>query len=545
MTQAIEQFVYQCVWLLEAYMGTYLNPGNSGFEEIIKSEYVDKTGLISLINKTIGTTDKLTCISRPRRFGKSFAAKMLCAYYDCTCDSNNLFKDLKISGDDSFNQHLNGYNVIYLDITGFISYFNQKKKNLSGIVGYIIDSIKKELVDSFPFMESVEELTSCLIYYAENTGKKFIFIIDEWDAIIREAKDDENTQLAYLNLLRSWFKNGNFTSKAVAAAYMTGILPIKKDGTESAISDFQEYTILNPGKYAEYTGFTEDEVKKLCKRHKNSFSSMKEWYDGYSFSKAGSIYNPYSVMTALKMDNFESYWQKTSAAESLSTYINLNFDGLQDDVLRLITGEQLEVNVDGFENDVESFKYKDDVITLMIHLGYLAYNNKEKTVRIPNKEVETEFSNLLKNSDNTKLYELIQKSGKLLKNTLSGDENAVASGIQGIRESSYAPTFYNDEQALRYVIKFAYVVCVDQYLRIEEMPSGQGIADVVFIPKQKSPLPAMVVELKWNKTEEAAIGQIKNKNYPSALKDYGGEIVLVGINYDEKSKTHTCKIERV
>ena len=526
-------------------MGNYLNPGNSGFEEIIKSEYVDKTGLISLINKTIGTTDKLTCISRPRRFGKSFAAKMLCAYYDCTCDSNSLFKNLEIYSDDSFDQHLNKYNVIYLDITGFISYFNQNRMDLSGIVSYIIESIKKELLDSFPSLESVEELTSCLIKYSENTGKKFIFIIDEWDAIIREAKDDENAQITYLNLLRSWFKNGNFTPKAVAAAYMTGILPIKKDGTESAISDFQEYTILNPGNYAKYTGFTENEVVELCNKHGNNFSSMKEWYDGYSFSKAESIYNPYSVMTALKMDSFESYWQKTSAAESLSTYINLNYDGLQDDVLRLITGEHLEVSVDSFENDVESFKSKDDVITLMIHLGYLAYDNKEKTVRIPNKEVETEFNNLLKNSENTKLYELIQKSDELLKSTLSGDENAVASGIQAIRESSYAPTFYNDEQALRYVIKFAYVVCIDQYLKVEEMPSGRGIADVVFIPKQKSPLPAMIVELKWNKTEEAAIGQIKKKNYPSALKDYSGEIVLVGINYDEKSKIHTCKIERV
>ncbi|MBE5910548.1 AAA family ATPase [Pseudobutyrivibrio sp.] len=526
-------------------MGKYLNPGNAGFTQITNGNYVDKTGLIGLINESINTPQKLTCVSRPRRFGKSFAAQMLCAYYDCTCDSESLFNGYEVAKTASYKEYLNKFNVLYLDITGFISNLKSKERELREIVSDITEAIKRELVEDYPELEAITELIDCLIGYAEKSSKQFIFIIDEWDSVIREGKNDEKIQIIYLNLLREWFKNGNFTPQVVAAAYMTGILPIKKDGTESAISDFMEYTVLNPGRFARYTGFTETEVKCLCEETNQNFEKMKEWYDGYSFIQEDSIYNPYSVMSVIRMQNFESFWQKTSAAESLPTYINLNFNGLQDDIIRLIAGENIEVNVNGFANDVESFKTKDDVLTLMVHLGYLAYNSYDRTVMIPNKEVKTEFEDLIKNADNTKLCELVQKSRKLLQDTIDGDETSVCKGIEKIRESSYAPTFYNDEQSLRYVIKFAYIVCVDQYVRVEELPSGKGIADVVYIPKKNSNLPALVVELKWNKTEDAAIKQIKEKNYPSVIKDFDGDIVLVGINYDEKNKTHTCKIERI
>lgn len=526
-------------------MGKYLNPGNAGFSQIKNGRYVDKTGMIELINNTIDTPQKLTCISRPRRFGKSFAAQMLCSYYDRTCDSEELFRGLQISNSPLYHDHLNAYNVIYLDITGFISNLKRKKVGLSNISSDITDALKNEILEAVPELDPDLELTDSLLKYADISGKRFIFIIDEWDAIIREAKNDADTQNSYLNLLREWFKNGNFTPRAVAAAYITGILPIKKDGTESAISDFMEYTILNPREFAVYTGFSEREVMKLCETSGRDYDTMKEWYDGYCFALSGSVYNPYSVMTALRMGDYGSYWQKTSAAEALTTYIDMNYEGLQDDIIRLISGEHLEINVNGFDNDIESFKNKDDVLTLLVHLGYLTYDPDDMTVRIPNREVEYEFKDLIRNSDKTSLYGLVRTSQQLLKDTLSGDEESVANGIEKVRESSYAPTYYNDEQALRYVIKFAYITCVDQYLRIEELPSGKGIADVVFIPKKKSTLPAMVVELKWNKTDEAAIKQIRDRSYPEALKGYGGDLVLVGINYDANSKKHTCRIENI
>ena len=526
-------------------MGTYLNPGNGGFERIAKSGYIDKTGMIGIINNRINTTNNLICISRPRRFGKSYAAQMLCAYYDHTCNSHSLFDDKEISKTERYADHLNKYNVIYLDIAGFISDVTRQNGNIKKVVNKIADSIHSELISEYPELKDKTGLSDCMIAYTEVSGMKFVFIIDEWDAVIREAKNDEQTQKAYLNLLREWFKNGNFTSKAVAAAYMTGILPIKKDGTESAVSDFREFTILQPGPFVKYTGFTETEVKFLCEQYHMSFEQAKQWYDGYDFKRCEPIYNPYSIVMAMQMGEFKSYWRKTSAAESLKTYVGMNMDDLQNKILRLIAGEPVEVYTDDFENDFETFNSSDDVLTLMIHLGYLVYNDETEQARIPNEELRIEFKRLLNRPSNKRLSELVQASEKLLQDTLNGNETEVVNTIVRVREMNYAPMFYNNEQALRYVIKFAYIICIDYYLKVEELPTGHGIADVVFIPKRDTALPAMIVELKWNETADSAIEQIKEKRYPTILEGYVGEMVLVGINYNEKSKKHSCKIEKI
>lgn len=526
-------------------MGMYLNPGNMAFTEVINSEYVDKTGLIDIVNGSINTKNKLTCISRPRRFGKSIAANMLVAYYDHTCDSHEIFEPYRISSSDSYEEHINKYNVIALDITGFISSVKSVQGDVRKIPKMIQDAIKKDLVDEYPELGEVSDYTIALKKYVEYTGCKLIFVIDEWDALIREAKGDKVIQDTYLNLLRGLFKNSNFTPYVVAAAYMTGILPIKKDGSQSAISDFREYSVIKPGKFAEYTGFTEKDVKLICERNNMDFNIMKKWYDGYTIGKEESIYNPYSVMQAVNMQEYCSYWKQTSAADSLQTYINMNYEGLKEDIIRLMTGEAIEVYTDSFQNDFERFNSKDDVLTLMIHLGYLAYDAETKCVRIPNREVYSEFAGLIRYADTNKLAGLIKASEGLLDDTINGCGDSVVKAIEHIRESNYAPTYYNNEQDLRYVIKFAFIVCVDRYMKVEELPSGIGIADVVYIPKRNRPDPAIVVELKWNRSDGAAISQIKEKKYPAVLSDYGGDILLVGINYDEASKKHSCTIERI
>ena len=526
-------------------MGIYLNPGNNGFKRIMNGRYVDKTGLISLINDRIDSPDGLICVSRPRRFGKSYAADMLAAYYDCSCDSESLFDGLEISGQENFKNHMNKYNVITLDMAAIISEMINRNLSLKDIPSYVSESLIHELLDFSPGIKNKDNLTSCFIETVEKTNTKFVFIIDEWDAVIREAKNDKDAQEQYLNLLRSWFKNRNLTPKVVAAAYMTGILPIKKDGSQSAISDFREYTIISPGPFTEYTGFTEAEVKNLCVQNDLSFDKMKDWYDGYQYEGIGSIYNPYSVMETVKSGDFESHWQKTTAAENLSTYINMDQEGLQADILKLMTGEPIKVNTRGFMNDFESFKSKDDVITLLIHLGYLSYDKKTQIVRIPNEEVRLEFRDLLDNSKYTKLAGLVQTSEKLLEDTLAGNEDSVARAIEKVRETNYAPQFYNDEQALRYVVKFAYIVCIDRFLRIEELPSGRGIADIVFIPRHDTAYPAIIIELKWNKDVGAALSQIDDKKYAAFLEGYTGEVVKVGLNYDVSSKIHGCRIEKV
>ena len=526
-------------------MGRYLNPGNDAFAEIVKDNYVDKTGILEILNSAINTTNKLICVSRPRRFGKSYAAKTICAYYDCSTDSHELFDGLDISKAPQYEENINKYNVLRLDMTEIVSRFNIEDSNTGDLVKDLCLYIKKDIGELYPDIDITRHVSDVMYDLVMRTKRKIVFVIDEWDAVIREFPHDDKVQQKYLELLRSFFKSSTFTPDCIAAAYMTGILPIKKNRSQSAISDFKEYTVLSPGKFAGFIGFNEAEVRALCNKSGMDFERMKWWYDGYTLDNAIDVYNPYSVMEAIQRGKLRSYWKKTSASESLETYINMNFDGLQQSVLRLIAGEELEVNTDNFDNDLVTFRSKDDVLTLMIHLGYLTYNEDTSLVRIPNEEIRIEFDSLLNTKTATRLLSLVNNSEKLLEDTMNCNEDKVLSAIENIRKSEYAPTFYNDEQALRYVIKFAYIVCVDKYMKVEELPSGKGIADVVFIPKKRTPDPAIIVELKWNKTADAAITQIKNRDYPKVLEDYSGEMILVGINYDDKTKEHSCKIEKI
>lgn len=518
-------------------MGMYLNPGNSSFSRILKTDYIDKTGLIALINKRVDTEHSLICVSRPRRFGKSYAARMLCAFYDSTCDSRPLFDNCAVSKSEGYSSHINRYHVIYLDMSNLL-----EKVKPEQLVNFIKDNVETEIFNAYPDVKKGTSFDQTLLNTVEKTGEKFFVIIDEWDAPIRETPEISKE---YLRFLRMLFKSSGTTEKIFAAAYMTGILPIKKDGSESSISDFDEYSVLEPGEFAEFTGFTESEVKALCEEKGMDFAEFKKWYDGYSFGSEKSIYNPYSVMKALDRKSVRSYWRKTSAAEALITYVNLGGDELQEKIARLIAGESVTVYTEDFENDFETFKSDDDLLTLLIHLGYLSYDEQTSLVKIPNEEVHAEFSRILKKAKNKRLVELVRRSGQLFADTQAGNEEAVAAAIQAVRDSNYAPMFYNDEQALRYAVKFAYIVCEDRYTKIEELPSGRGVADIVYLPDPGERLPALLIELKWNKCDDAAIGQIKEKHYPAVLEHYNGSLMLIGINYDEKTKVHSCKIETV
>lgn len=524
-------------------MGQYLNVGNAGFQTIVKGKYVDKTGLIRYINSTLGTPEKLTCVSRPRRFGKSYAAKMLCAYYDKSCDSRELFRDLSITEAPDFEQHLNKYDVIYLDITSFISNAGGKDK-IKNVVENIQTEVISELCTVYPDVKRQKTLAKMLFAITESTGNTFIIIIDEWDALFREAKNNHTLQEEYIQLLRALFKDSGKTDKMIKAAYMTGILPIKKYGTQSAMTDFNEYTMLRPEPLEEYVGFTEEEVRSLCEGSKMAFTDLQKWYDGYLLGEGIHIYSPKSVMDALKRGRIGNYWTQSETYESLKFYIDMNEDGLQEAISQMLVGAHISLDVETFQNDLVSISSKDDVLTLLTHLGYLVYHYDEEMVSIPNEEVRKEFMRAVKKSRHQELINLVKTSEKLLNYTLERDTDAVARAISEIHSSRTAPTFYNNEQALRSVIRIAYLACIDEYQEIQELPSGIGYADVVFIPKRRSLKPAMIIELKWNKDENAAIQQIKERNYPQALNGFTDDILLVGINYNEKSKEHTCSIEK-
>ena len=546
-------------------MGQYVNPGNSGFERMLNAKYIDKTGIIKILNQKINGPEALVCISRPRRFGKSYAAQMISAYYDCSCDSHDLFKGLEAEKIESFEKYINKYNVVCLDIAGFLSKLQSENKSIGHITNVITEAVKNEIIsvyaEQYPELKDKtlnEGFQLIAVGKGGIPGRKFVFILDEWDAVIREAKDKPAVQESYLKLLRGWFKDITFTPKVVAAAYMTGILPIKKDGSQSAISDFREYSMLEPDEFAPFFGFAEEEVKEICQEYDLNFDTTKYWYDGYTAGSLSSVYNPYSVMSAAKAKDhrYKSYWKRTSAAETLMTYIDMDFEGLQDDIAKLMTGETIEIDTEMFQNDVETFAGKDDVLTLLVHLGYLTFEMESETygsdeenltglAKIPNEEIRREFEKILRRAKHRTLIELVRQSDQLLEDVIAGRSEEAANIIQKVHDSNYGPTFYNNEQSLRSVLRLGSISWREQYAKVEELPSGHGVADLAFLPKKRSPLPAIVIELKWDKGDESALQQIKDRHYSEVLQQLEGEIILVGINYDSKEKKHTCIIEQM
>ena len=530
-------------------MGIYLNPGNEQFAVSVNSElYVDKTKLIEYTNSRIGKDRPLICSSRPRRFGKTMAVTMLAAYYSKGCDSEELFAGFQINRDASFKKHLNQYNVIFLDIQWMYgNALEEMKRNTSvEVVGYIQEQVIAELKEEFPecIKETDVSLPSVLAGINALTKEQFIIIIDEWDCLFREDKNNEKLQREYINLLRGLFK-GTPSGAYLKLAYITGILPIKKYGTQSALNNFREHTMISPRQMAEYVGFTENEVRKLCKEHDMPFAEMQRWYDGYYFETAGHVYSPNSVIEAVDSREFGNYWSGTETYESLMAYIAMDFDGLRQLIVDMLGGQKCSIDVESFQNDITSFRSADDVITLLIHMGYLACDSKTKEVFIPNEEVRSVFLRAVKNDGWDEVMKAVSASEALLKATLAMDEEAVAQMIQEVHMRNASSIVYNNEISLSSVIALAYYSACRDYILIREMPAGNGFSDMVFLPKRTSVKPALVLELKWDKTAEGAIEQIRSKKYVSALKEYKGNVLLVGISYGKKDRKHRCRIERM
>ena len=534
-------------------MGTYINRGNSAFSDIVAHEYVDKTSLIPLINATLNSERRYSCVSRCRRFGKSMAAKMLCAYYDKSCSSRELFAGLKVETDKSFETYLNRYSVLYLDVTSFTS----RPELRQDIVRNIQEEIIHELKETFPDVKykANSDLMDVLSSIHQSTGEKFFFIIDEWDAICREfperqrMKGDPESVVPtimdeYVMLLRRLFKTQD-SDVVFAGAYLTGILPIKKYDTESAMNNFREYSMINPGRMAHSLGFTHEEVVSLCQEYDMDICEMERWYDGYRIGKASHMFNPYSVMRAIDEDDYRSYWTTTGAYDAVITYIEMNFDGLKDDIIRMLAGERVDVDTTEFLNDMHIVRSKNDVFTVLIHLGYLAYDGKAQECFIPNKEVADEMNNAIKATSWEPLVKTIQNSKALLDATIMGNEQAVARAIDLAHDENTSILAYNDENSLACVLTVAYIWARNEYVIHREYATGKGYADLVMIPRRNVNKPALVIELKFNHSADTAIDQVKQKNYPAQVAAYTGEILLVGINYDKETKQHTCKIERI
>ena len=585
-------------------MGNILNPGNdNSFIRLVKAKdtrvFVDKTDFIEKTNALFNTDGNLIAVTRPRRFGKTVTAHMLSAYYSKGYAGQEIFNDLEISNKNSFKEHLNKYDVIYIDmnsIDGHYKNYLKKTKKVQGVeslVDYLEYSIIKELRGLKNFAECFENndientgLLEALSALQTDLNAQFIFIMDEWDLVYREYRHDEPLQKAFINLLKDLFKSDDGYA-CFALAYLTGILPIKKYNSQSTLNGFDEYNMLAPGDFAKYFGFTEDEVAEIVKSPKCQIShqDLKEWYEGYKI-KGVDIYNPNSVTKAVSRNECISYWSGTSSNEEVVRLINMNFDGIKQDILNLIEGREIAFNCGRFQNDMVSIKSEDDILSLLVCLGYLGCknpngdnveeeksskdnnedtteqtekieqdeqaktaNNKNRRIAyIPNAEIKSALMDIVKEQEWYERMETIERSENLLKAIKALDGNKVAELIQDVHNSPSVSIYdYNSESALTFcVITGLLWSTLDDYDYHREDQAGKGRVDLVYEPSVKGSEPLILIEFKYGESAETALRQIKTQEYYKRYtKKYTKNIILVGINYDPKTKDHQCLIEKL
>ena len=521
-------------------MGIYIDKGNEGFRRIRNSEYVDKSGIIAVVNRTLFTEKSFTCVTRCRRFGKSMAAKMLAAYYDRSCDSRPLFADLQIAGDATFEEHLNKYPVIYLDLSAYARTLGK-----SNIVELMEMDLIADISTAYPDVPAPSggTLMNYLMRIHAAKGDAFIFIIDEWDSLLRENSERTAIVDSYVNWLRSMFK-AVAGVEVFAGVYMTGILPVKKYKTESALNNFLEYSMVKPGRLASFFGFTKEEVQQLAERHGMDFDELEKWYDGYHIGDQTAMFNPNSVMQAIYNGMCTNYWSGTGTFTAVVDYIKMDFEGLKDDIINMIAGERSDVDPTGFLNDISEMHSRDDVLTVLIHTGYLSFDWREKQCYVPNMEVSDELKNAVKDTGWAEVARALDQSSRLLRATVDGNAAVVGQMVDAAHTENTSILSYNDENSMACVLAIAYYSAHGNYIFHREYATGRGYADLVLIPRKNVRKPAIVIELKYGHSADEAIAQMRERRYWEKVSDYSGDILLVGISYDRETKTHQCKIER-
>ena len=530
-------------------MGIYLNPGADALRRARNSKiYVDKSAFLAFTNSVLDTEQEYVCVSRPRRFGKSMAANMLCAYYDRTVDGADAFAGLDIADDPSFDEYRNRFDVIRLNMVDYWT----KTHDVNAMLRRITLVVTHEVKRAYPEVGLLDEEDLPLVLgdvYAQ-TGHRFVIVIDEWDCLMREAMDDDAGQKAYLDWLRVLLKDKTY----VVLAYMTGILPIKKYGKHSALNMFSEFSMTSADLLAPSMGFTEAEVRELCQQWNMPYDETKAWYDGYRLvwvhgdeSAEIDVYSPQSIVEAMTRHSFEDYWNQTETFEALKVYIDMNYDGLHDAVVALLAGDRRQINVGTFNNDMTTFATADDVLTLLVHLGYLGYDRETKEAFVPNREVAAEFVSATSVGGWDEVARAVQGSKDLLDAIIAGDEEAVAAGIAAAHQEP-SHISYNSEEALSYTLSLGLYAARQWYTVTRELPAGKGFADLALVPRRMyANRPAILIELKWDKSADAAIAQIHRKHYPAVFDQWladGGELILAGVSYDKSTREHTCVIER-
>lgn len=519
-------------------MTIYLNTNKplENYKNLYRSKYfVDKSLIIGKLSEVIETSDKYICVTRPRRFGKSSVADMIGAYYSKAVDSKEIFNNLNISKVATYAEHLNKYNVINISFNNL----SDKGNTYEYYIDRIRTNLKNDILEKYP--EAAVEKYLSISDLLESLNDKFIFVFDEWDYIFSNNLFQEN-QNDFLEFLRNLLKDRPY----VALAYMTGVLPIKKYSSGSALNMFDEFTFLKDRTFDEYFGFTEDEVIELCNKNKNiSFKELESWYNGYLTAKGVKVYNPRSVVKALQNNYCESYWTNTGAMDEVAEYLKYNTLEIRDDVIEMVSGAEIDIIIDEeFRAGQGAPRIKEEIYSAMIVLGFLSYN--DGYLRIPNKELMKEFEKALRDKSFGYVSEIIENSRNMLKATVKGDTKTVESILHDIHNSEIPILQYNDENSLSCVLTLAYLSARDTYRVEREEKTGKGYADFTFHPRRKNDVP-FIVELKKDELPEVAINQIKEKEYVEKFRreNEGKKVLAVAICYDSKSKEHRCKIEEI
>lgn len=549
-------------------MGVYLNSKRPYL--LFRNEYaapyfVDKTEILKelvplvKLEENMGTNFtpasglKYICITRPRRFGKTVMANMISSYFNRGVDSREIFSNLKVSGYDWFETHLNKHNVIHIMFNEVPDVFITYDQYINRIKKKLIWDLQKSYPDAgICEDDAVWDALNSIVEYEDDV--QFIFVLDEWDFIYHQSFVTDEDKKAFTKFLSVLLKDQPY----VEMAYMTGILPIAKYSSGSELNMFCEYTMITEEKFSDAFGFTESEVDNLYERYlaqngesvKVTREGLRLWYDGYHTKGGERVYNPRSVVFALTNNNLGNYWTSSGPYDELFYYIGANVDAVKEDVGRLIADIPVSAKVREYAATSMELKTRDEIFSAMVVYGFLNYENG--FVSIPNKELMDKFSDMVqKESSLGNVHRLTEKSGQLLLATKAGDEKKVAEMVQYVHDTESPLLHYNNETELTLVIRWAYLQAIDSYRVEREDKAGVGYVDFIFYPFERSD-DAIILELKVGHTAEEAVQQIKNRQYALRFEgkigekpEYTGRVLAVGIAYnkDDPAKHHECKIE--
>ncbi len=510
----------------------YLNTQESykNFVHLVNSEvFIDKSMIIKILNRRLNTTNKFICITRPRRFGKSEITNLIESYYTKAIDAKPIFDKLSISKENTYDAHLNKYNTIKID-------FSIKKEipeDYSSYISRIINEISEDLCNAYQHIDFSKYDTLSNKFLA--TDDEFIFIFDEWDFIFNKGIYVSHHE-DFLDFLRVLLKGRSY----VSLCYMTGILPIKKHSSGSALNMFEEYTLLDDGVFEEFFGFTEDEVHSLSNKHNMPYEELEHWYNGYKMESGLKIFNPRSVNIAILKKKCKSYWVNTGAMNEVLEYLEIDPIGVRDDVVRMVGHEEIEIDdIEEFRAGQQPPQTKEEIYSAMITLGFLTYS--EGLLSIPNRELMGEFEKALKDKCFSGEVDMFKESRLMLKATLARDTETMAKILHNIHNREISLYDYNHENGLSSVVSLAYLSARSKYIIKKEEHTGRGRADFIFHPLTSRDIP-IVIELKRNKGTQVAIDQILQQEYASTLFErYKRNILIVGIDYTE-GKDHTCQV---